>query len=67
MWLCQFDDCRTLGDHGYMEAAKRLHYAERLKRELGHDLLTIIAANRQIGQRQIHFLRDVNYTSLLVA
>ena len=52
MWLCQFDDCRALGDQGYMDAAKRLHYIERLKKELGHDLLKGIAANRQIPRYQ---------------
>lgn len=48
MWLCQFDDCRALAHHGYMDAAKRFTYADRLKKELGHDLLKIIAANRQL-------------------
>jgi hypothetical protein len=49
MWLCQFPDCRALADHGYMEEPARLAYQKRLK-DLGHDLLKLIAANRQIAQ-----------------
>lgn len=52
MWLCQFDDCRALAHPGYVDAAKRTYYIERLKKELGHDLLKIISANRQIPQYQ---------------
>ena len=52
MWLCQFEECRSLGDRAYIDAAKRRHYIERLKNELGHDLLRCIAANRQITQYQ---------------
>lgn len=52
MWLCQFADCRALADHGYMDAATRRGYIERLKNELGHDLLKGIAANRQIPRYQ---------------
>lgn len=52
MWLCQFADCRSLADHGYIDATKRRDYIDRLKNELGHDLLKGIAANRQIPQYQ---------------
>lgn len=52
MWLCQFEDCRALADRGHIDAAKRRAYIERLKNELGHDLLKGVAANRQIPQYQ---------------
>ncbi len=64
MWLCQFADCRALADSRYMEPAKRSTYADRLKRELGHDLLRIVAVNREIPKYQadtavIRFLKIV--------
>jgi hypothetical protein len=52
MWLCQFADCRALGDRAYMDPGRRGQYMQRLKNELGHDLLQMLAANRQIPQYQ---------------
>ncbi len=52
MWLCQFDDCRHLAHEGYVGADKRRNYVERLKNDLGHDLLKIIATNREIPRYQ---------------
>lgn len=52
MWLCQFDDCRDLAQHGYIDQARRMECAKRLTNELGHDLLKIIAANRQLPKYQ---------------
>lgn len=48
MWLCQFEECRQLTHHSYIDASKRKRYTEQLKDELGHDLLKSIAANQQI-------------------
>lgn len=63
MWLCQFDECRLLEDDSYIDVTSRQYYNVRLK-ELGHDLLAIIEALRQIpcyrdDAYTIRFLRIV--------
>ncbi len=57
MWLCQFDACRLLEGDSYIDVTMRQYYNERLRRELGHDLLAIIA-----GLRQIPRYRDDRHT-----
>ena len=52
MWLCQFADCRGLADGDYLDGHTRQAYLQRLTKDLGHDLLKLIAANRQIPQYQ---------------
>ncbi len=46
LWLCQFDECRLLKDDYYISPPVRQRLAHGLK-DLGHDLLAVIAALRQ--------------------
>ena len=48
MWLCQFTDCRELSHKGHLEPVRREELAKKIK-SLGHDLLKLIEANRQIA------------------
>jgi len=47
MWLCQFEECREIAHTDYVERVSRTSYSKRLK-ELGHDLIKIIAEIRQV-------------------
>ncbi|MGH8092265.1 MAG: hypothetical protein ACREIF_02165 [Chthoniobacterales bacterium] len=51
MWLCQYEDCRLLSDASYINPDARRRYLRMLGRGaygLGHDLLKIIEAIRNI-------------------
>ena len=48
MWLCQFEECRLLGDEAYITELKRQHYLKELKTKFGHDLLKAVAELRLI-------------------
>jgi hypothetical protein len=51
MWLCQFPDCRALGQLAYMDMQTRKNYQGKLS-ALSHDLLKIIEAVRQVPKYQ---------------
>jgi hypothetical protein len=51
MWLCQFAECRGLAQKGFLSPDVRERHGKALK-NLGHDLLKIIAAIRTIPQYQ---------------
>jgi hypothetical protein len=51
MWLCQFDECRTLTSSSYIDQAARRKYFEELgPNGLGHDLIEIINELRKIRE-----------------
>lgn len=51
MWLCQHEDCRILADDSYIEPAERREYHQQLgSKGLGHDLIRIIDAIRNISK-----------------
>ena len=60
MWLCQFAECRSLPQRGFLSPDVRERHGKALK-NLGHDLLKIIDALRAIPQYQ----QDATTTAFL--
>ena len=51
MWLCQFDECRTLTNSSYIDQATRRKYFEDLgPNGLGHNLIEILNELRKIRE-----------------
>lgn len=49
MWLCQFEECRRIAERDWIAADRRKYYQRHIQK-LGHDILGIIEAVRQIPQ-----------------
>jgi hypothetical protein len=51
MWLCQFEDCRTLTHSSYIDHKTRENYLTQLgPKGLGHDLIKIVNEVRKIPE-----------------
>jgi hypothetical protein len=51
MWLCQFEDCRSVAHSDYVSSTVRKNRSEGL-RDLGHDLLRMIQQLRSVKEYQ---------------
>jgi hypothetical protein len=62
MWLCQYTQCRSIGEKHYVDAQTRAGYGDGIK-NLGHDLIKIVGALRRITEYQtasmLRFLKIV--------